>query len=88
MVTRILERVPLDRIEQQAHPVDVGRLVMLAVVGVFYLLGFVAAKVAMLLAVVAAVLGVGLGWAVAAVKTGWQDAHLPAAERRPRGVAG
>jgi len=81
MATRILERVPLDRIEQQTHPVDVGRLLMLTVVGVFYLLGFVAAKTVILL-------GVLLGWAVAAVKTGWQDAHLPAEERRPRGVAG
>jgi len=81
MATRLLERVPLDRIEQQAQPVDVGRLLMLAVVGVFYLLGFVAAKVVI-------GLGVLLGWAVAAVKTGWQDAYLPAEERRPRVVAG
>jgi hypothetical protein len=74
MATRLLERVPLDRIEQQSQPVDVGRLVMLAVVGVFYLLGFVAAK---------AVIGLGvlLGWVVAAVRTGWQDARLPAEER-------
>jgi len=81
MATRILERVPLDRIEQQARPVDAGRLVMLAVVGVFYLLGFIVAKTVILL-------GVLTGWVVAAVKTGWQDAHLPAEERRPRGVAG
>ena len=81
MATRILERVPLDRIEQQARPVDVGRLVMLAVVGVCYLLGFVVAKAVILL-------GLVLGWAVAAVRTGWQDAHLPAEERQSRGVAG
>jgi len=80
MATRILERVPLDRIEQHAQPVEGGRLLMAAVVGVFYLLGFIAAKTVILL-------GVVLGWAVAAVKTGWQDAHLPAEERRRARVA-
>lgn len=75
MAIRLLERVPVERIQEQAKPVDVGRLLMLAVIGVFYLLGFVTAKLVILL-------GVLLGWALAAVRTGWQDAHQPAGERR------
>ena len=79
MAIRILERVPLDRIQEQAKPIDVGRLLMVLVVGFFYLCGFTTRKTAL-------VLGVGLGWMLAAVRTGWQDAALPAEERR-RGVA-
>ena len=78
MAVRLLERVPIERIEEQARPVDFGRLLMTLIVGLFYLLGFIARKVAL-------VLGVGLGWMLAAAKTGWQDAAKPAAERRPRG---
>jgi hypothetical protein len=77
MAVRLLERVPIDRIEQQAKPVDVGRLLITLIVGFFYLLGFIARKVAL-------VLGVGLGWMLAAVVTGWQDAAKPAEERRSR----
>ena len=80
MATRLLDRVPLERIEQRAQPVNLGRLLMTLVVGVFYALGFVAAK-----AVVVA--GVLLGWVAAAVVTGWQDAHLSAEERRRARVA-
>lgn len=80
MAIRLLERVPIERIEEQAKPVDLGRLLMLLIVGVFYLLGFVARKVVM-------VVSVGLGWMLAAAKTGWQDAAVPPAERRQRGRA-
>ncbi len=80
MAIRVLERVPIDRIEERSAPVDLGRLLMLAVVGFFYLLGFMARK-AML------VLGVVLGWMIAAVVTGWQDAGKPAEERRRARVA-
>ena len=75
MAVRLLERVPIERIEAEAKPVDLGRLLMTLVVGLFYLLGFVARKVAL-------VLGVGLGWMLAATRTGWQDAAKPAEERR------
>ena len=75
MAVRLLERVPIDRIQEQARPVDLGRLLVMLVVGVFYLLGFAARKTVM-------VLSVGLGWMVAAVRTGWQDAGRPAEERR------
>jgi uncharacterized oligopeptide transporter (OPT) family protein len=79
MAVRLLERVPIDRIEQQAKSVDLGRLLPVLLVGFFYLIGFVARKAVI-------VVGVGLGWMVAATRTGWQDAGLPVEERR-RGVA-
>lgn len=79
MAVRLLERVPIQRIEEQARPVDLGRLLMVLVVGFFYVCGFATRKVVL-------VLGVGLGWAVAAVRTGWQDAGKPVEERR-RGMA-
>ncbi len=75
MAVRLLERVPIDRIEAQAKPVDLGRLLMMLVVGFFYLLGFVVRKVVL-------VLGVTLGWVIAASRTGWQDAAVPTEERR------
>ena len=74
MAVRLLERVPMQRIQEQARPVDLGRLLVLLVVGLFYLLGFVARKTVM-------VLSIGLGWMVAAVRTGWQDAGRPVEER-------
>ena len=75
MAIRLLERVPIEQIEQQAKPVNLGRVLQLLVVGLFYLLGFVARKAVLLV-------GVTLGWAIAAVVTGWQDAAKPAEERR------
>ena len=75
MSVRLLERVPVERIEAQARPVDLGRLLVVLVVGFFYLLGFAARKVVL-------VLGVTLGWVIAATRTGWQDAAVPAEERR------
>ena len=78
MAIRLTDRIPVDRIQEQAKTVDLGRVLMTLVVGLFYLLGFVARKITL-------VLGVGLGWMLAAAKTGWQDAAKPAAERRPRG---
>lgn len=75
MAVRLLERVPVQRIQEQAQPVHVGRLLMILIVGTFYLLGFVARKCSI-------VLSVSFGWMLAAVKTGWQDAGVPAGERR------
>lgn len=74
MALRVLERVPVDRIEAQAKPVDLGRLLMVLVIGLFYLLGFITRKVLL-------VAGMGLGWMLAAAKTGWQDAAKPAEEQ-------
>jgi hypothetical protein len=77
MATRLLERVPMQRISEQAQPVHLGRLLLTVLVGVLYVLGWLAAKTVI-------GLGVMLGWTVAAARTGWQDAYQASADRRQR----
>ena len=82
MATRLLERVPIDRIEQRADPVDLGRLLAAVMVGVFYLAGWIARREWQGLGLLLRGVSVGAGWAVAAARTGWQDAGAPAEERQ------
>ena len=82
MAIRLIDRVPMDRIESQAEPVQFGRLLAALVVGVFYLAGFVARREWRGLGLLLHGVSVGVGWAVAAARTGWQDAGMPAEERR------
>jgi hypothetical protein len=70
MATRLLDRVPLERIEQRARPVNLGRALVTLVVGVFYALGWLAGKVVL-------VAGVALGWAWAAAAEGYADGRKP-----------
>lgn len=65
MVTRLLDRVPLERVEAEARQVHLGRLLLTLLVGAFYALGWLAGK---------AVSGVGFAWA--AVKVGYADARV------------
>ena len=80
MAIRLLDRVPIDRIEAQAKPVDLGRVCKVAVMAVVYGLAFSTRKVGI-------GIGVTLGWIGAAAKTGWQDAAMPAEERARARVA-
>jgi hypothetical protein len=64
MTTSLFDRVPVDEIRDEAHQVQVGRLLLTLIVGVFWLIGWLAGK---------ASLGVGYCWA--AVKIGWKEAH-------------
>lgn len=64
----VLERVPVARIEREASEVDFGRLLLTVLVGVFWVLGFVAGKVVLFVGVVLATV-----WA--ALKTGWADSR-------------
>lgn len=77
MATRLLERVPMQRISEQAQPIHIGRLLLTLLVGVLYALGWLAANIVI-------GLGIALGWAVAAVRTGWQDAYQSSADRADR----
>lgn len=70
MVTR-LEDARAERIRQNVEPVHLGRLFATVLLGVFYILGWLAAWVA-----------VGIAWAWAATKTGWRDVYT---EGRVRG---
>jgi len=73
MATRILDRVPLDRISAEARQVRLGRAVLTLLVGVFWLLGWLAGMVS-----------VGIGFACAAAKTGYTDARTTEAGPRVR----
>lgn len=75
----VLERVPVDRITTQAREVDfrrlalaVLRLLLAAVLGVLYGLGWLARKAVLALAD-----------AGTSVKLGWQDAGQPGGARGP-----
>jgi hypothetical protein len=73
-VATILDRVPVDQIRAEARQVHLGRTLLTLIVGVFWLLGWLAGKVS---------LGIGFCWA--AVKIGWKEAH--GVEVRPHGRA-
>jgi hypothetical protein len=72
MATRILDRVPLDRIEGEARQVHLGRALLTLLVGLFWALGWLAGKATL-----------AVGFAYAAAKTGFQDARTQAG-RPPR----
>jgi hypothetical protein len=64
MVTQLLDRVPLERVQAEARQVHLGRLLLTLLVGVFWLLGWAAGMVSL-----------AVGFAFAAMKVGWQDAR-------------
>jgi hypothetical protein len=78
MATRILERVPLDRIEGEARQVHLGRAILTLLVGIFWALGWLAGKATL-----------AVGFAYAAAKVGFTEARTRPDEREasPRGRA-
>jgi len=70
-VIDVVRRVPVDAIAAEADRVDVGRLLLTAVAGLLFAVGWVAGKA--FTVVVSVVV-----WSVAAVKVGWVTAR-PAA---------
>lgn len=72
MAVRFLDRVPTERIQAEARQVDLPRLLLNLLLGVFWLLGWLVGMVS-----------VGIGFAYAAAKTGYQDARSQAG-RPPR----
>ncbi len=66
MVTQLLDRVPVDRIRQEAEQVHLGRLLLVLLVGVFWVLGWLAGKATL-----------AVGFAYAAAKIGFQEARNP-----------
>lgn len=69
----ILDAVPLERISEQSREVQIGRRILAVLLGVLYVVGWLAGKGS-----------VALSYAIAAVKVGWQDAR---AERTGVGPA-
>jgi len=74
MVTQLLHRVPVDRIQAEAREVHLGRILLTLLVGVFFLLGWLAGKATL-----------AVGFSCAAAKVGFQEAR--GAEAGPRGRA-
>ena len=72
----VLDRVPLERISAEARQVQVGRLLLTLLAGLFYLIGWLVAK-----------LLVGVVWCCIAVKVGYVEAGGPVRKAR-RGPAG
>lgn len=73
MAVRFIDRIPVDRVQAEARQVHVGRLLLTLLIGFFWLLGWAAGMVSL-----------GVGFAYAAMKVGWQDARS-SAEVRPHG---
>ncbi len=74
-MTSVLDRVPIERIRAEAGQANAGRVLLKLLVGVFFLVGWLAATVF-----------TSLVWCGSAVKVGWQDARPPI--ERAHGSAG
>jgi hypothetical protein len=66
MATRLVDRVPLERIQAEARQINLGRALLTALVTVFWLLGWLAGK-----------LTLAVGFAYAACKVGYAEARNP-----------
>lgn len=68
MAMTVLDRVPVDRITEQARELHPGRTLLTLLAALLYGLGWLAGKT---------VMGVWfvLAWSFAAVKVGWTDAR-------------
>jgi hypothetical protein len=69
----VLDRLPVDRIREQAQQIEFARTVLTLVAGVFWLLGWAAARLC-------AGAWQAVAWAAAAVKVGWADARARAGD--------
>lgn len=69
-MTAILDRVPLDRISSEAREVHFGRTLLLALAGLLYGVGWLAAKSFTLL-------WRAVAWMGVAIKVGWTEARKP-----------
>lgn len=67
-------RLDVERVSAEAREIHLGRALLTLVVGGFWLLGWLTAKL-----VIGA--GTAITFALAAAKVGWQDAHSTRAGR-------
>lgn len=67
-MTAVLDRVPLDRISADAREVQFGRTLLTILAGIFYGIGWLAAKAVGLL-------WRAMAWVGVAVKVGWMEAR-------------
>ncbi len=74
-MTTVLDRVPVERITAQARQVHAGRTLLTLLAGFFYLVGWVAFRVA-------TVLWLALAWCAVATREGWREARKAEAARK------
>jgi hypothetical protein len=65
-MAKVLEAVPLERIRAEAREVHLGRTLLTLLVGVFWLIGWLAGKATL-----------AVGFAYASAKIGFQEARNP-----------
>lgn len=70
MTTTVLDRVPVDRITEQARQARPGRTLLTLIAGALFGIGWLAAKAF-------AVVWLAGTWSWTAVGVGWQSAHGP-----------
>lgn len=62
----VLDRVPVERITVEARQVEIGRTLLTLLAGLFYVLGWLAAKLVN-------VVWFAVAWSWTAVKVGWKE---------------
>lgn len=65
-MAKVLDAVPLERIDAEARQVHLGRALLTLLVGLFWLLGWLAGKATL-----------AIGFAYAAAKVGFTEARNP-----------
>lgn len=74
----VLERVPVERITAEAREIRLGRTLLTLLAGLFYVLGWLAAKIVNVVWFAAA-------WSFTAVKVGWVEGRAAAAGQAAKG---
>ena len=62
----VLDRVPVDRITVEARQVEIGRTLLTLLAGLFFVLGWLAAKLVN-------VVWFAVAWSWTAAKVGWKE---------------
>lgn len=74
----VLERVPVERITAEAREIKLGRTLLTLLAGLFYVIGWVAAKLVN-------VVWFAVAWSYAAAKVGWVEGRTAAAGQAAKG---
>lgn len=82
MANHILDRVPVERISDQASRIQFSQVVLTILAALFYAVGWTAGKVFTVAQIVLWGLWTGITWSVAAVRVGWTDARTVSARGR------
>jgi hypothetical protein len=68
----VLDRVPVERITAEARQIELGRAVLTLLAGLFYVVGWLAAKLVN-------VVWFAFAWSWTAIKVGWKEGRASSA---------